>query len=147
MTTNIYLNSVLFPISKYYGGTFSANNIPSTTQEASFIVNLSLTGEIGTHFVCVIIKKTFLYYFDSFGEPCYNEHINNYMVQYNRPIYHNAIRIQHDKSKFCGFFCMLQVLLSDDKHYNFSLRFFTTQDNLWKNDRLCVQYIKSIIGK
>jgi len=145
MTTNIYLDSVLFPICKLYKGTYSCDTIPIDHHvKASYIVNLSAHDEAGTHFICIIRRKSYAYYFDSYGLPPFNEDINKYLKSLHIPIYHNDIRIQHDDSKFCGYFCMLQVLATDTNCKIVPNMNFYVTDTM-RNDELCIQYITKVL--
>lgn len=145
MTTNLYLDSVLFPLCKLYKGTYSSDTIPKDYyDEASYIVNLSKSYELGSHFICIIKRKSYVYYFDSYGIPPYNEDISKYLKSFKLPIYHNSVKIQHAKSKFCGYFCMLQVLVTDVKcKITLNMDFYKT--DTMRNDDLCIQYITKII--
>jgi hypothetical protein len=146
MTSNHYLDSVLFPICKLFRGTYSCNTIPRESYDkASYIVNLSPVGEVGTHFICIIKRKSYVYYFDSYGLQPYNEYIMHYLKSLNVPIYHNTVKIQHEKSKFCGYFCMLKVLITDTNCKSpIDLNFYTT--DIIRNDRLCIEYITKAIN-
>ena len=145
MTTNVYLDSVLYPLCKLFKGTYSCNNIPYCEGDSSFIVNLSERFEKGTHFICIVKRAEYVYYFDSYGLRPLNTHIIKYLHSLKIPIYYNDIKIQDDNSVFCGLYCMLQVL-STDKHCKINTSFkFHTHGDLSRNDDICVDYILSII--
>jgi hypothetical protein len=144
MTTNIYLDSLLSPFCRTYGGCFSSDNISPVKpgERRNLIVNLAKEEEEGTHFVALIMRGDFVYYFDSFGEKCENSHILEYMNRYSDNIYYNSIQIQDYNSKMCGFFCALMVLRNDVNFRRKSdLTFHTTRTDLHLNDKLCVTYI------
>jgi hypothetical protein len=146
-TTNICLDSLLHPICKDYGGCFSCDNIPKINiPKINFIVNQSPKSAEGTHFVCLVINKTEIYYFDSYGMKCYNEHILNYLKWLDRPVYYNNLPIQDMESKMCGYFCALVVMCNDTNYQNnITLKFDSV--NLKENDKLCMAYLKRLILK
>lgn len=145
MTTNTYLNELLFPLCKSYRGCFSSDNIPPYENNGinTFIVNLSKQDEIGTHFVCLVIKPNVVYYFDSFGKKCGNEDILKYISNLDYKVYFNGLKIQHPKSLMCGFYCALVVLVNDERcNFKKDIKFSTQESSLLKNDSLCLSYIK-----
>ena len=76
--SNIYIDQLMKKISWSFRGTFSCNNIPIFNDENfSLIVNLSREGEIGTHFIAIIISSNQILYFDSFGIQNTNDDIKN----------------------------------------------------------------------
>jgi hypothetical protein len=144
MVSNVYLNELLAPLCSSYGGCFSCDNIPTIgfEEEANFIVNLSKVDQPGTHFVALIIKKTCIYYFDSFGVECSNPDILLYMSSLSRDITYNSLKVQAEESKMCGFYCALIVLRNDvECNITADLPFHLAEDQLLSNDKLCVQYI------
>lgn len=145
MATNLYLDELLIPLCDDFGGTFSSDNIPSVDVKSkrNFIVNLSKEKEVGSHFITLCIRPTFIYYCDSFGKECYNLDILNYMNKLNRDIYVNRTKVQHEKSQMCGFFCALTILKNDSKCKNKTDSVFST--DLLKNDKLCVQHIINVL--
>jgi len=142
MTTNIYLDSLLYPLCDSYGGCHSSNTLPplSPDEEKNFIVNQSADDEVGTHFVCIVVKRDIVFYFDPFGLPCSNENIQAYMSKCQRSIYHNTLTIQDVKSKMCGFYCALIVLQNDKRCKDTSKLTFDTV-HLLRNDKKCIRYI------
>lgn len=74
--------------------------------------------------------------------PCWNEHINNFLYQLNRPIFYNKRILQSAKSIHCGFFTILFAILYDVTRKHIQLIFSPT---LEKNDKLCVEYIKLFV--
>jgi hypothetical protein len=150
MTTNIYLDSLLSPVCKSYGGCFSADNIPplDAGKEQNIIVNLSKVSEEGSHFVALIMKSDYIFYFDSFGEKCITPHILEYMSRHTGNVFYNAIQVQHHNSKMCGFYCALIIMRNDcNFKLNSDMAFYTKQKDLHLNDDLCVKYICQTIDK
>ena len=150
MTTNIYLNELLFPVCSSYGGCFSSDNIPTIAQDQqiNFIVNQSKASEQGSHFVSLIIKKDCVYYFDSFGQKCTNSDILTYMKTLSRNIVYNSIKVQDLDSKMCGFYCALIILRNDiNCTMKSDLKFHTAPSDLHLNDKLCVNYICKTLNK
>ena len=150
MTSNIYLNDLLHPICESYQGCYSADNIPIVTskQPQCFIVNLSKQTEPGSHFVALVIREHHVYYFDSFGEKCSNQHILSYMENLSRDIVYNSVKIQDSNSKMCGFYCAL-IVLRNDKNCTLKsdVSFHSDESKLYLNDKLCVDYICKTVEK
>lgn len=143
--SNHYIDSVLKPICANYCGVFSANNIPISLRKKkvfSIVCNLSNEGQAGSHFVTILSFPNYVIYIDSLGLPCIIEPISNFLSRLNKPVFYNTTQIQSAKSKFCGFYCILFVLLYDRKP-NIKLSF--TRKNLMLNDERCVEYITQIL--
>ena len=147
MVSNIYLNN-LGKYLKNYEGTFSSDNIKkynSRKKNCTFIINLSKTSEKGTHLIAVQIKKSRgvkVFYFDSFGLPCYNKDILNFIHNISNKYSYNNLQIQHPNSDYCGVYCLGFVMHQDDtnKNYKDFLKMFNS-DNLFSNDKKIVSYI------
>lgn len=150
MTTNVYLNDLLFPVCSNYGGCFSCDNIPEIeqNQHINYILNLSKVNEPGSHFVALIIKKDLVYYFDSFGQKCTNPQILSYMARLSRDITYNSIKVQDLDSKMCGYYCALMMLRNDSNcTLKSDIPFYTDKDKLSLNDKLCIDYICNTLPK
>ena len=133
-------------ISSSYRGTFSCNTIPYfSDQNFSVIVNLSKDIEKGSHFISLYFLRTKIIYFDSYGVKSHNLYINKYLSQYNKKIIYSKKTIQHITSYFCGFFCILFILFTEN---NVSLEVFLSlfnTENLISNDKVCIETIKYYI--
>ena len=84
-------------------------------------------------------KKAF--YFDPFGERPANADIIKFMSSLERTFTWNKIKIQHEVSSFCGFYC-LAYLVSLKRRISFS-RFknlFSIQ-NLKQNDKKVIEFL------
>ena len=86
--TNIYIDNVMFNISKSYKGTFSCDNIPLFKNKIfSIICNLSKEKENGSHFVGAYFLKDKIFYFDSFGMKNNNIYLKKYLKKYEKKSY------------------------------------------------------------
>ena len=133
---------------------------PSTIAKdgASFIVN------IGSHFVALIIFPTYVLYIDSFGIPIRNARISQFLHT-NFPhhqVYSNRTQLQSIDSSHCGLYATLFILYFDvfyfrpqrssktKKNAFFHLSFHpitsekNSKTNGTMNDKLCIEYIKSL---
>jgi hypothetical protein len=72
----------------------------------SIIFNLSKHNEKGTHYIAIIIKPKNIYYFDSYGKKLTNKNITSFLKNFNKTIYYQTKKIQHNDSIFCGFYCL-----------------------------------------
>lgn len=150
--TNIQIDDFLFSKSRYFEGVFSCNSIPKNIgkKETFFIIcNLARKNKKGTHFITIISHKNEILYIDSFGLPCENLDIKTFLVKTKKNIYFNTKTIQDPLSNFCGYFCILFVLFFENILLNKSIikLTFYPSNLLYKNDNLCLQYIKKIIMK
>lgn len=117
MTTNIFLDSILFQHSKFFKGTFASDNIPNklrnNKKRFSIICNLSNHNEPGTHFIAIIKLKKKIYYIDPLGFECFEQNILHFLKSFNIKIYHNNKAIQGDDSNLCGYYCIFFIILFD----------------------------------
>lgn len=108
----------------------------------SLIANLSPSTMLGDHFITIIRKREKIFYFDSFGKDCTNLNILNFMKKFELPVYFNSIKIQSVQSNFCGFFCIYTCLKYDDEENEIQEKWFVEENDLLKNDKLCINLIK-----
>ena len=113
--SNVYLEWLLLPRCKTFGGVYPCDDIPlfKSSEKFSVIINLSKRNERGTHFVAISYANEQLSYFDSFGMPCYNNHIRNYMSSYATSYVYNNMTVQSVDSFFCGYYCACFCLAHD----------------------------------
>ena len=141
--TNIYLENFLFPQSAYFQGVYSANNIANKffgVPRFSIICNLSNYGERGTHFITIIAFPEFVLYIDSLGLPCFNSSISHFLIRLQRAVYYSNRAIQHWDSSFCGFFCILNVLIYESE---LSVKFSSLPE---QNDKICIRNIIRVLS-
>ena len=80
-----------------------------------FICNLDRSFEKGSHYIALAIQNGKCVYFDSYGFPCLNEHIEAALIRNNiSKLYYSKKTIQNGISLFCGYFC-LAFLICDEK--------------------------------
>lgn len=146
--SNSYINNFLIKCNlTHFHGVFSADNIPKKFRNkvnASFICNLANSNISYGHFVTISMNKNLIFYCDPFGLPCTNINISNFLTSCNRQIVYNNDKIQAPESHFCGFFCILFVLLY---HYPENINKISFSKKLIKNDAKCIKYICKIIQK
>ena len=124
-------------------GVYPCDVLPNKNFEKfSVIFNLSKHYENGSHFISVTGNKRKIIYFDSFGEPCDNEHILKYMKSFKKPIKVSKQQLQSVHSNFCGLYCLyflIRCFLKNESLKNF-LNHFGIK-SLMKNDKLLLKYI------
>ena len=109
-----------FEIQVYYqneprfNGVFSRDNLPNTTKNGAYVINLDEYHDIGSHWVALYVNNNTVTYFDSFGV----EHIPKEIMKFigneqissakarNKKIITNIYRIQAYDSIMCGCFCI-----------------------------------------
>ena len=115
--TNVYIDSILYKFCKNYLGCFSSNILPSEkVKNCSLICNLSKDKEPGTHFVCIIITKSEVYYIDSLGLPPYIDGIIFFLKKQSKVIRYLHNQLQPKNSPTCGFYVIMFVLASENKN-------------------------------
>ena len=144
--TNKYIEKLLSQYSSSFKGVFSCNTLPIIHGDFTLISNLSKDTEPGTHFITIIVKNGQVYYFDPIGLPCINKNIKTYLNYYSKQHFYNQIQYQCWDSIFCGFYCILFILLHDLK---FSISHFKKlfSINCKENDTTVIQLIKYILSE
>lgn len=144
--TNLDIDNLLENCNTFYG-TFSCDAIPLTLitkMRFSIICNLSKKSELGTHFVTIIVFKTYALYIDSLGLSCTNSDISNFLISLNRSIFFNSVQFQNVNSIFCGFYAMLYVLYFDSNKNSQIMGKIRFTHDLVKNDIICVKYLNKL---
>lgn len=105
-----------------------------------FICNLASSNIDYGHFVCIHVHLKHIYYYDSFGfKP--NRAMLQILKRSNRIVKYNRTQHQGFLSQFCGFYCILSVLLYHYPNYNVQ---FT--NNFMLNDEICIKNICTILS-
>ena len=134
-----------------YVGTFSADQIPSLRrrrrQRFCMIVNLQrsddVLGETG-HFVTLVGFPDYTLYIDSFGMGCTQKDVVKFVQARNVPLFRNRRAIQHDRSVFCGMFCILFCLYH---HLDPPWRLhFTPVRGIHSNEVACMNYVNKLLS-
>ena len=148
MTTNLYINDILEPLSSIFKGTYSANTLPQNLKNVSrfsLVCNLSNVNEVGSHFITIIRFKNYVLYIDSLGLPCFNDFINTFLASLQIPIYYNNVQIQDEQSLFCSFYAIFFILYFEKKQV-IKMKFYKPPSPLLiRNDKKVVQYIVKLI--
>ena len=99
-----------FEIEKYFedelmfNGVFSRNNLPRTTRDGGYVVNLDDMGKSGTHWIAIFVDNGRAIYFDSFGVEHMPKEIKKFLR--NKDIHANIFRVQPADSVLCGYYCI-----------------------------------------
>ena len=99
-----------FEIQEYYqnesrfNGVFSRDNLPNSTKNGAYVINLDKYHDIGTHWVAFYVNNKIVTYFDSFGVEHIPKEIMKFIARKN--IITNIYRIQAYDSIMCGYFCI-----------------------------------------
>ena len=116
MTTNLWINYIMRDVTNYIG-VYSIDNLENPTSFPSYlIVNFSPSYLPGTHFVSIIFDKNrTCIYFDPLNLKFIPQKIENYMRKNVKNIYIIHYPVQNPFSGYCGFYCMLFILLHVNK--------------------------------
>ena len=111
------------------------------------IINLSSSNHSGSHWVCIMFKDKQALYFDSFGDKCYDKNILKVFEEMNMNFDYSNVNIQHNKSTYCGYFCIARILCDEVgiSHDQFIKLF--NQRYLYLNDCISVSIIKAFIDQ
>lgn len=151
-------------IAKNFVGVFPSNYLPNvkfTKFPAYFIINTCTTfdsifletiQEIGCHWVCVIVDRFNVIFFDSSAQDFHktNPHISKFLKIQNKPIITSSVAIQPLESNLCGLYVL--VFLSHASKGT-SLKSFLSEfqkkpSKVFKNDKIILKmFKKSFINK
>lgn len=143
--TNELIDSLCKDLSpRLYKGLYTSITPP--TNQLSKLNSFTIIINVGGHFVTIYAKENFLIYIDPFGLPCFCKSILNFMQNCKRPIFRNNLAVQSFKSKYCGLFAILFVIFFDKPQNKLILKFHPSKF-LFKNDSLCLSYLKKLIDE
>jgi hypothetical protein len=132
-------------------GVYPCDILPNVKNKPVFsvIFNLAKHNQEGTHYVAIVANQRFLTYFDSFGKPCQNVDIKNFIAnnKLSRKVLVNTQILQHENSNFCGFYCLAFILsnIVNNISLNKFVKYFHNKTNLLLNDNLVIKYILDCI--
>lgn len=151
--SNITINRLCSRLcSNDFKGVFSADCIPINDliklKKFIIIVNLGKTKNITNislpigHFVTICADSNYIRYIDSYGLPCFQPDVFQFLNLCKREIRSNKHQIQEWNSTYCGLFAILFAYYYDTKP-DFDLVFSKT--NLSNNDEKCIYYLEKMI--
>ena len=121
-----------FEIEKYFedepqfNRVHSRDNLPKTTRDGGYVVNLDDLGKSGTHWVAIYLNNDRATYFDSFGV----EHMPREVIRFlkNKDLHTNIFRVQPADSVLCGYYCIkfLEFMFSGESLHDFTNMFSPT---------------------
>ena len=86
-----------------FNGVCSRDNLPNNIKDGTYVINLDMHSDIGTHWIALYVKNNVVTYFDSFEVEHIPKEIKTFIK--NRNIKTNIFRIQAYDSIMCGYFC------------------------------------------
>ena len=112
--TSVDIRNIILPfqIHGIFKGVFPCDLLPKKfTLPAAFIINLSEHDSLGSHWVGLYIDRNHeAEYFDSFGFPPIQNHIQHFIRKYSRNLTFNSKQLQHIVSNKCGKYVILFIL-------------------------------------
>lgn len=149
---NDVLSSMCEKVVKNFVGVYSSDRIPLECYKLEnfcIILNLDSHNEPGSHFVSIYSTNKHLEYFDSYGLPPFIPKIVEFLRYLTRKnnvaLKINKIRIQSNKSVFCGVFCFAHLL---SKGLFFTLNDYISiysKSILELNDKIVVYFIANVL--
>ena len=118
----------------------SRDNLPKTTKNRAYLINLDEYADVGTHWIALYVKDSEITYFDFFDV----EHVpkeNKKFIEHKN-IKTNIFRIQADTSIMCGYFCIgsIDFMLAGKNLIDFTSLF--SPYDFKKNDKIIHPYFK-----
>ena len=131
-------------------GTFPYDEIPQKPASDTFslVINTESSQEPGDHWLVLLYKKPFFYFFDSYGRSL---HKQNFSRQFIRTIknYIGNVRYKANKkwlqqltSNTCGDYCIYFIMEMSKNKFVKVLNVFG--DDLLKNDKFVKRYVKNL---
>lgn len=112
--TNIDIRNMIEPFQIFgiFKGVFPCDTLPTQfTLPAAFVINLSGHDSRGSHWVGLFIDcNNEAEYFDSFGFPPLQNHIQYFIHSYSKTLTFNSKQFQHIVSNKCGKYVILFIL-------------------------------------
>ena len=107
----------------------------------TLIINVeSRKGNIG-HWVCLLMTRSEVLFFDSMGEQLHDVNIIKFLVPHYKCIFFNPSKIQHNSSVKCGLFCVaFTKFVKSKSDFKKFIRMFSKTD-LKKNDYIARKMI------
>ena len=137
-----------------FKGVFSCDNFYLKVKERDinlssgdrYIINLSSSNHSGSHWVAIQVNTHHeAEYFDPFGLDCFDNFIKKGLEDQNITISAFKKTIQDPSSQFCGLYCVAYLLCIELDISKSTFASFFHDDELLKNDIICVEIIKDII--
>ena len=98
---------------KYYLGTVAFDQLPKYIKYPScLIVNNQSSNQPGQHWIAIYFEKNRkAEFFDSFGQGAKYYNLENYIRIRSKGYVNNNVQLQSNDSNFCGYYCVLFILL------------------------------------
>ena len=141
--TNDYLENITFKfIGSSFLGVYPCDAHPKIPKKNfSIIFNTGKKDSDGEHFIAISVSNKKAFYFDPFGERPANADIIKFLSSLERTFTWNKIKIQHEVSSFCGFYC-LAYLVSLKRRISFSrFKNLFSIRNLKQNDKKVIEFL------
>ena len=136
-----------------FKGVFSCDNFYIKVKDChilspgdAYIINLSSSNHSGSHWVAVHVNTPQeVEYFDPYGLDCFDNFIKKAFEEQNITISTFKKTIQDSSSQFCGLYCVAYLLCRELYISKPTFASFFDDNELFKNDIICVEIIKDII--
>ena len=139
MRPHLLINFEIQVLSKSrFNDVFSRNNLPKTTKDEAYVINLDEYADVGTDWSALFQNKNEIIYFDSFGVEHVPEEIKEFVG--NKIITANIFRVEANNSLMCGYFCIgfLDYMLAGKQLTDYTSLF--SPHDFEKNDDIVLSY-------
>lgn len=116
----------------------------------AYIVNTHDSDQPGEHWVAIFFKENRAIYFDSYGLPPLEDHIQPFLQKNTRCYSINTMRVQSDKTPMCGVYCIfaLDMLVRGcDLDMVLNMRFRPEYEQYANNDKAVARWFKQHYGR
>ena len=144
MTTNIWINSIMKDVPSFIGVCSLDTMVKPISFPSYIIVNFSKSYEPGSHFVTILfLDKQNCLYFDPLNLLFVPQEILNYMFNISQVIQKIEYRVQNAFSIYCGFFCLVPILLHVN-HFPILTGLSIFTEGSIRNDELCIDLLSEL---
>ena len=121
-----------------FNDVFSRNNLPKTTKDEAYVINLDEYADVGTDWSALFWNKNEIIYYDSFGVEYVPEEIKEFVG--NKIITANIFRVEANNLLMCGYFCIgfLDYMLAGKQLTDYTSLF--SPHDFEKNDDIVLSY-------
>jgi hypothetical protein len=128
--------------SKIFLNVYARDELPLEVPYPScLILNNKPRSHPGEHWLAIYFDKNKIgYFFDSYGNKPHHYNLSPYLELVTKQYLYNSRKIQ-GASEYCGFYCILFLLLISRNELSKFFSYFTT--NTYLNDKKIYQLIKN----
>lgn len=100
-----------------FGGVFAANELDKLRNNAFYVLNTDPLGAKGKHWIVMNVNNNLCEFFDSAGNhpSYYHKSWHNFLLKKSGAYVYNDLPFQKENTQVCGDYCILYVILRNNK--------------------------------